>query len=165
MPNNTYDFYKHFTNVSVNIVMSNSYSYCRKKIPEIKTVTQYTIALEEAVPELLRGENDQYIVDLLQDAKDHNKWPKKYESYSVDNCSLGRNKATGMLSYIDDKLEVILKLSFMSIIIDTEDVCFKPKNFKKGKLDEDSILRIFRIQEVLKKLKEIKEGTYIKQSK
>lgn len=79
-------FYVESINYSTQATV-NSYSEDRDIIPEIKTISRYESALEEAIYKWLEEGDDDSIIKLLQDAKENNKLPKKF--YSQKNTIKG----------------------------------------------------------------------------
>lgn len=81
-------FYVESINYSTQVTV-NSYLEDRYIIPEIKTISRYESAFEEAIYKWLEEGDDESIIKLLQDAKENNKLPKKF--YSQENTIKGTN--------------------------------------------------------------------------
>ncbi len=159
MPNIKRDFYSYSVQLAITCVKGKSQCYWRKKIPEVKTVTQYSIFLEEAVSDLFKAKNDEYIVELLEDAEKNKKWPKKYQSYMTENCVIGNRRCKGKF-YIRNGLRILLRFTYIKVTIYPDKV--EVKNAKGAEtndinkcLNKQVMARILELQEVLKKLQEI----------
>lgn len=162
MPSIIVGFYLNSMQSAIKCVKGESHCYWRKKIPDVKTVTQYSIALEEAVPNLLQAKNDEYIVELLDDAKRNKKWPKNYESFMVEQCLIGDQKAKGKF-IIGDELKIYIDFSLLKVRIYPSH--FENEKIKNAKdddinklLNKTVLARMNELQEILKKLQKIKES-------
>lgn len=163
MPKIVSDFYFASIQSAINCVKGTSYCCWRKKIPEVKTVVQYEVALEEAVPALIRAENDEYIIELLKDAKEHKKWPKDYESYMVKNCVIGNRKAKHGKFFIKDGLQLLIKFQYLTVKIYPSYIEVKCQNDMTKEdltkwLTKDVLTRIVELREVLAKIQQIAES-------
>lgn len=57
-------------------------------VPEIKTISAYKAALEDAVEKMFKERNERDVLDILSDAKNHGKWPKDYRSLGTENFDI-----------------------------------------------------------------------------
>lgn len=127
-----------------------------KRIPQKKTKEQYAIALEEAVPEMLLNHDDSYILYLMKDATDNDKWPKKFKSQKLNNFYLCTDIfVSKAMFYIDTEIKIILYWKSYKITIKSQKIELEPfPNIIMSKAFKE---RLNELQEVLKKLEEYRK--------
>lgn len=163
MPGVISDFYFSSIQWAINCVEGKSYCCCRKKIPDVKTIVQYEIALEEAVYALIQAENDEYIIQLLKDSKEHKKWPKNYQSYMVEECVIGNQKAKYGKFFIKNGVRLLIEFQYATVIIYPSYFSINgerdmPNDELKKWLTKKALERIAELQEVMKKIQKIVES-------
>lgn len=122
-------------------------------VPEIKTISAYETALEDAVEKLFKERNERDVLDILSDAKNHGKWPKDYRSLGTENFDI---------SDIHVK-KAHFNLKSMKITI--RSVCYnfivEPNEIRiNGVVMEKSVLwkKIEFFQQIMKKVERIKNN-------
>ena len=63
------------------------------RLPEVKVNKNYEICMEAAFPALMTGEDDSYIVELLDDAKKHGRWTMLKRFSCEEEIFIGSKKA------------------------------------------------------------------------
>lgn len=122
-----------------------------KVIPEIKTISAYETALEEAIEILFKERNERDILDILSDAKKHRKWPKEYTSLGTEYFSIKGiivKKAKFSLKRMEINIQII---GYSSITVKPNEISVSSDIKKKSAFWKE----IEFFQQVLKKVEEI----------
>ena len=124
------------------------------RIPEVKTVANYEIAMVEAVCNWLEND-DLFILELLKDAIENNKKPSKNRMYEAGKVNIeGLDIKKSKLTYLKNRKEfaVVLSLKYASIEITPMEILMR--GYIKV-LSTKAWNKLVEIQQVLQKIQRL----------
>lgn len=138
------------------------------RLPEVKVNRNYEICMESAFPALMTGEDDDYIVELLRDAKSHGRWTMLKRFSCEEDIFIGNKKANeAVLSLYRGKeiakSRIYIRFDLFTITIFYDKIKIvnryhnMPEDYIQSRLSKKGLERLDKLQSVLKAIVQLEE--------